>query len=553
MALHAQETESPTPTPQLSPTASVELPEAEPFADAFAVTLDNKTLFLIYNPIASFSPQERAEAITHRLEQIAQDRKIAVTELTIQSVDGNYTIFQGPKAIVTTTEMDAKVAKQSNWQLANDRLVAIQNAITEHREKRAASYLLRSLALAVGATVAMILGVRLIFYLSAKVVSTLAHWQRSSQIQPLRIGQAQVVAASQIVTLLLNFFYLLRLALMLFAGYLYLSTVFSLFPWTEQLGISMSESLRQGIEQRLANFVDYLPKLGALIIIFLVTWYIIRIAKFFFSELKQGTVSIPGFYREWADPTSNLIIVGILTIGVVTASPYLPGFGSPAFQGISVFVGLLAALGSTGTVANVVAGLILIYSRAFQVGDRVKISDVVGDVIENTLLATRLRTHLNVYVTIPNSIVLNNPIINYSTTITQHKTPLILETTITLGYDAPWRKVHTVLVEAARATENVLADPSPFVFQTSLNDFHISYTLHAYTNTPHAMAKIYAELHQNIQDHCNEANIEILSPAYTSIRDGNHTTIPQDYLAKDYQAPPFRLFPWRKLGNLKDP
>ncbi|HKI52961.1 MAG TPA: mechanosensitive ion channel family protein, partial [Anaerolineales bacterium] len=238
-------------------------------------------------------------------------------------------------------------------------------------------------------------------------------------------------------------------------------------------------------------------------------------------------------------PTYQLLRFVVIALGLVVAFPYLPGSGSPAFQGVSVFVGVLFSLGSTSVVANIVSGVVLTYTRAFRVGDRVKIADTVGDIIEKGLLVTRVRTIKNVEITIPNGMVMGSHIINYS--MVSQERGLILNTTITLGYDIPWRLIHEVLKKAAQATDGILPEPHPFVLQTSLDDFYVSYELNAYTNQPNKMALIYSELHQNIQDSCNEAGIEILSPHYDALRDGNTSTIPSDYLPKDYQAPPFNI------------
>ncbi len=235
----------------------------------------------------------------------------------------------------------------------------------------------------------------------------------------------------------------------------------------------------------------------------------------------------------------------VIAFAATIIFPYLPGSETPAFQGISIFLGILFSLGSSGAVANFVAGIILTYSRAYEIGDRVKISETIGDVIEKTLLVTRISTPKNVIVTIPNSMILGSHIINYSNTVrSENAPPLIVHTTITLGYDVPWRKVHTVLIEAAQATEHILSDPAPFVLQTSLDDFYVSYELNAYTDKASKaslMPRIYSALHQNLQDKCNEAGIEILSPHYSAVRDGNQLTVPPDYIPKEYVAPGFRM------------
>jgi small-conductance mechanosensitive channel len=211
-------------------------------------------------------------------------------------------------------------------------------------------------------------------------------------------------------------------------------------------------------------------------------------------------------------------------LALVAAYPFLPGSNSPVFRGITIFVGFLLSLGSTALATNIISGIVLTYTRGLRVGDRVKIGATIGDVVERTILVTRLRTIKNVVISIPNSMVINNEIINYSTLPTDEG--LILHTTVTIGYDVPWRTVHDLLVNAALSTTNIQAVPKPFVLQTSLDDYYISYELNAYTLTPKRMAVIYSELHQNIQDYFNNADVEIMSPAYMAYREGNTITIP---------------------------
>jgi small-conductance mechanosensitive channel len=135
--------------------------------------------------------------------------------------------------------------------------------------------------------------------------------------------------------------------------------------------------------------------------------------------------------------------------------------------------------------------------------------------------------------------VLSSHIINYSSSSAH--SGLVLHTTVTIGYDAPWRDVQAALIAAAKATENILDEPAPFVLQTSLDDFFVSYEINAFTNQPQIMAVTYSDLHRNIQDHFNQAGIEIMSPHYATLRDGNRTTIPENYLPKDYTEPSFAV------------
>jgi len=215
----------------------------------------------------------------------------------------------------------------------------------------------------------------------------------------------------------------------------------------------------------------------------------------------------------------------IIAFTLVAAFPYIPGSSSPVFKGLSIFVGFLLSLGSTSLVSNIVAGIVLTYTRGLRIGDRVQIADSTGDVIERTALVTRIRTIKNVIISIPNNIVLQNQIINYSAEAAERG--LILHTSVTIGYDVPWRLVTDLMIGSALKTINILAKPEPFVLKTSLDDFYITYELNAYTDEPGLMAGTYSELHQNILDQFNKEGVEIMSPSYFAVRDGQGVTIPQ--------------------------
>jgi len=269
------------------------------------------------------------------------------------------------------------------------------------------------------------------------------------------------------------------------------------------------------------------------------TVVILRFARLIFREIDRGTLRFTGFYREWALPTYKIVRLLILAVMVVVIFPYLPGSNSPAFKGISIFLGVLFSLGSSSAMANIVAGVILTYTRAFLPGDRVKIGDNTGDIMERTLLITRMRTIKNEEITIPNSIVMSSAVVNYSNA--GHQEGLILYTSVTIGYDAPWRVVHDLLIRAALAVEGIEAEPRPFVYQNALDDFYVEYQINAYTRVPHRMTELYSLLHANIQDKFNEAGMEIMSPHYAMLREGNTIAIPEQYRARGYRPPAFSV------------
>jgi small-conductance mechanosensitive channel len=229
----------------------------------------------------------------------------------------------------------------------------------------------------------------------------------------------------------------------------------------------------------------------------------------------------------------------IIAFVLVVAYPYIPGSESPAFKGVSIFMGVIFSLGSTSTIAGMTAGMTLIYMRSFREGDVVKIGEATGVVLQRKMMVTRLKTFKNEEVFIPNSSILTSHVVNYSQQARGEG--VILHTTVTIGYDAPWETVHGLLIAAAGATDHILQAPQPFVLQTALNDFYVSYELNAYTDSPQFMPRIYSKLHENVQNKFNEAGVEIMSPHYAQVRDGNRTTIPDNYLPADYVAPAIRI------------
>ena len=255
-----------------------------------------------------------------------------------------------------------------------------------------------------------------------------------------------------------------------------------------------------------------IPDLVYLVIIVLITVYVLKATRLFFGAIEKGTITFKGFYPEWAQPTYKICRLLIVAFAAVLAFPYIPGSNSLAFKGISVFLGVLFSLGSSSAVANVVSGYTLMYRRVFKVGDRVKIADFVGDVVATRLQVVHLRTIKNEEITVPSSLIVNSQVINYSALAKEKG--LILHTKVTIGYDAPWRQVEALLLLAAERTQGLLREPPPFILQTSLDDFYVTYELNVYTDAPQQMAKLYTDLHRNIQDAFNEYGVQIMSPSY---------------------------------------
>lgn len=291
-----------------------------------------------------------------------------------------------------------------------------------------------------------------------------------------------------------------------------------------------------GLQQQ---FLDYIPNLVFILIVAFVAHFFIRIVKLVFDGLDRGRIEIDGFYQEWARPTFVLARLLIIAFSFVIVFPYMPGSQSPALKGLSIFVGVLVSLGSTSAITNIIAGIAITYMRAFQTGDRVRIAETTGDIVEKSLLVTRVRTPKNVVISIPNSMVMNNHIVNYSTHAKE--SGVVLHMSVTIGYDVPWRKVHELLIAATQGVDFIEEAKNSFVLQKALGDFSVEYEINVLCRQPRKTPQIYSQLNQAIQDKFNEAGIEIMSPTFSGVRDANSINIPDEYVSKDYQAEPFKL------------
>ena len=517
-------------TPEESPEEGEEAP----------VRLDGKTIFTIKAALGEFTPEQRAQQTSRTLEKIAQDISIAIDSLRLDSIEGLQVIQAGDILIAGFGRADAEAANLPLAELAAQRLTEITTAINDYRETRTQENIFKDLLKAFVSTIAAGFAIFILNRLLPSFFQRIKNWQQQ-RVNSINIQGLQFLSSSQINTTLATSFRIIRFFLILFILYLYIPFLLSCFPSTRALGIKILDTFWSSVNLILGGLIDYIPNVIIIALIVFIAYYAIRFARIFFIAIKRGRIQINGFYAEWAEPTSNIVQFLTIALAGILIFPYLPASDSPGFQGVSVFVGALITLGSTTVIGNFISGIFLIYTRAFQLGDVIQANGQTGRVVEKTILSTRIMTPDNEVITIPNASLFVSDITNYSSVIRDKKEPLVIKTTITLGYDVPWRKVYEVLTEAAKSTTGIVQDPEPFVWQTSLDDFYVSYVLKAYILEPENMGSIYSQLHQNIQDKCNESDIEILSPHYSAIRDGHQITIPADYLPKDYKAPGFRF------------
>jgi len=509
-----------------------------PDTNGVPVEIDGRPILFLQTSIGGLSPGERSRKIQERILYLAKNHEIHTEQIRAEDRGVWTEILAGSDVIMGITEDDAKAAGRSRAQLGAEDAEIIRRTVMTYRQEHTWRALLRGIAAAVIATAAFVFSVILLFRLRRVARKRLEIWVRESEAE-YSPKSARSRFARYLVLPILGAGVIVVFLAVLAVLQFYIAFVLHSFPSTRYASIRMNQWTLTELSGLGRAIWDYLPNLVIVIVIVVAARYLIRLDNLLFREIQENRLTLGGFYPDWGAPTAKLVRLLILSATAVVIFPYLPGSNSPAFRGISVFLGVLLSLGSTSAVSHGVAGTILTYMRSFNVGDFVRIGDTIGEVVERNLLVTRICTQKKEVVTIPNGSVLGGYVMNYSPEA--RKNGVIFYTSITIGYNSPWKKVHELLIEAALSTHNVLHSPRPFVLQSQLQDFYVVYELNAFTSNPQNMLTIYSELHQNIQDQFNEAAIEINSPHYTSLRDGNRIAIPDEYIPKSYREPGFGL------------
>ena len=319
-----------------------------------------------------------------------------------------------------------------------------------------------------------------------------------THIKALQYKSVEILNAEQIKKSLHSLIATLKVLMILIAVYLYLQFALSLLPWTRTFAFSLIDVTLKPLIVIGEGILTYIDNVVFIVVLIIFIRYVLKVISMFFSALRGGRIKISGFLPEWAWPTYRLVRIFVIAFTLVIAFPYIPGSDSAAFKGVTLFFGVLFSLGSSTYISNIIAGYTMTYRRAFKVGERIKIGDIVGDVEEIRLLVTHLRSLKNEEIVIPNSKILNTEITNYSTMAEQQG--LILHTTVGIGYEVPWRQVEAMLLMAAQRTTGLLTEPKPFVLQNSLGDYAVNYELNVYCDNANRMMSFYSTLHQNIQD-----------------------------------------------------
>jgi small-conductance mechanosensitive channel len=476
------------------------------------VVIDGQALFRVRG-FSALPAHRRSEQIRERILQLARDPSI--DPAGAQLLPGNDTLILrlGDLNVVELHPVDAELEAVPLDVLAAEIQKRVAAAILDFRELRTPERLLRNTGILLAITLVAALLLWSLVALS-RWLDRVVEQRVKRHIEQLEHVSHRMISASQLWAWLGSLLRTVRVILVFALLLFWLQIALGLYPWTRSLATQLFTLILDPLKQIGNGLIETLPDLFFLLVLTFVVRFILRATRTFFDRVHRGRIKLQRFDQDLAIPTYRIIRVLIIVFALVVAYPYIPGSDSEAFKGLSIFFGVILSIGSSSFIANILAGYSLIYRRAFRTGDRVRIGDLEGEVLEMRTLNTRLKSVKNEEINLPNSIVLGSAIVNYS--MFQSDQGLILHTNVGIGYDVSWRQVEAMLVEAASRTEGLIQEPPPFVLQKSLDDFTVLYQLNAYCDNASQMNRFYSDLHANIQDVFNEQGVQIMSPHYVA-------------------------------------
>lgn len=502
--------------------------QEKPAAEA-GVTVLNREIATFRSELLGLSPELRARRAEQRInEQLALN---PMPDLTVKFNSLGTAFLLDDVMVFAMTPADADVLAQESFkQAVAGTEKRFEQVLAENAEARNVDFLLRAAGIALAATLILTVMVWLLYRLRYFITRLL---MRLAGNKSLAVGGVELLTRDRIFLLLVklsNALFFIAAALLI---YEWLSLVMALFPYTRPWGEGLHGFLfgmAAGFGKAILGAVPNLLTAGA---IFLIAYWLTKASKSFFDKIASGRARFGSLDAELANPTRKLVSALIWIFALVMAYPYLPGSDSAAFKGVSVLLGLMLSLGSSNIISQGASGMILTFSRTFRIGEFVKIGDHEGTVSALGMFNTRLRTGMGEEVTLSNANVFSSVIRNYSRTNDGHG--YVLDTTVTIGYDTPWRQVEAMLLEAAAQTDGISANPPPRVFQTALSDFYPEYRLvcNATPTQPRPRAMALSDLHANIQDTFNKYGVQIMSPHYVQDPQ-SEKTVPE---ARKYSAP----------------
>ena len=473
------------------------------------LVVDGDTLLVIYARKGGMLPEARVSAAKSRIYEVGKRLTMFVDSLYVFDSEVSSDVMVGEDVLLSVTDLDALWMGMERVELAETYREVISKKVDQLHETYGLQQKLQSLG-----WVALIIAVQVL--LIWFIVWLFRRWKFSvtrkllGRIKSVVIKNYPLLDTHRLGVAIIFIFNLVRLLLILLVVLVGLGFMFSFFPETKTVTYTVVGFIWNPLSDILKSVVEYLPNLFKIIVIIICFHYLLKLVRYFANEVASGRLKINGFYADWAMPTHTLLRVLLYSFMLVMIWPLLPNSDSEIFQGVSVFIGVVVSLGSTSVVGNVMSGLVMTYMRPFRIGDFIRFGDTEGEVIEKSMLVTRIRTRKNDIVTIPNSNMMSSQTSNY--TFSAQRYGIIVHTKITIGYDEPWKKIESLLVQAAENTDGIKRHPKPFVRITALDDFYVEYEINGITDRAKTLSTVYSALHQQILDTMHGAGVEIMSP-----------------------------------------
>ena len=473
------------------------------------LVVDGDTLLVIYARKGGMLPEARVSAAKSKIYEVGKRLTMFVDSLYVFDSEVSSDVMVGEDVLLSVTDLDALWMGMERVELAETYREVISKKVDQLHETYGLQQKLQSLG-----WVALIIAVQVL--LIWFIVWLFRRWKFSvtrkllGRIKSVVIKNYPLLDTHRLGVAIIFIFNLVRLLLILLVVLVGLGFMFSFFPETKTVTYTVVGFIWNPLSDILKSVVAYLPNLFKIIVIIICFHYLLKLVRYFANEVASGRLKINGFYADWAMPTHTLLRVLLYSFMLVMIWPLLPNSDSEIFQGVSVFIGVVVSLGSTSVVGNVMSGLVMTYMRPFRIGDFIRFGDTEGEVIEKSMLVTRIRTRKNDIVTIPNSNMMSSQTSNY--TFSAQRYGIIVHTKITIGYDEPWKKIETLLVQAAENTDGIKRHPKPFVRITALDDFYVEYEINGITDRAKTLSTVYSALHQQILDTMHGAGVEIMSP-----------------------------------------
>ena len=489
------------------------------------LVVDGDTLLVIYARKGGMLPEARVSAAKSKIYEVGKRLTMFVDSLYVFDSEVSSDVMVGEDVLLSVTDLDALWMGMERVELAETYREVISKKVDQLHETYGLQQKLQSLG-----WVALIIAVQVL--LIWFIVWLFRRWKFSvtrkllGRIKSVVIKNYPLLDTHRLGVAIIFVFNLVRLLLILLVVLVGLGFMFSFFPETKTVTYTVVGFIWNPLSDILKSVVEYLPNLFKIIVIIICFHYLLKLVRYFANEVASGRLKINGFYADWAMPTHTLLRVLLYSFMLVMIWPLLPNSDSEIFQGVSVFIGVVVSLGSTSVVGNVMSGLVMTYMRPFRIGDFIRFGDTEGEVIEKSMLVTRIRTRKNDIVTIPNSNMMSSQTSNY--TFSAQRYGIIVHTKITIGYDEPWKKIESLLVQAAENTDGIKRHPKPFVRITALDDFYVEYEINGITDRAKTLSTVYSALHQQILDTMHGAGVEIMSPHIEARRDNLPVQIPKE-------------------------